>query len=51
MATPIPIVIASDFPLGKSLHFCYLRFTVENPRGFSRNETIAKHIVAFKTET
>src|SRR5690606_13991730 len=28
----------------KSSQICYLRFTAENPRGFSRNETIAKHV-------
>src|SRR5690606_15572180 len=33
------------FLIGKSSQICYLRFTAENPRGFSRNETIAKHVV------
>ncbi|WP_206080473.1 hypothetical protein, partial [Mangrovimonas sp. CR14] len=28
----------------KSSHFCYLWFTVENPCGFSRNETIAQNV-------
>src|SRR5690606_3973134 len=33
------------FLIGKSSQICYLRFTAENPRGFSRNETIAKHVM------
>jgi hypothetical protein len=28
----------------KIILFYYLRFTAENPRGFLRNETIAKHV-------
>jgi len=34
----------SDFPRGNSSQICYLRFTVENPHGFSCNKIIAKYV-------
>lgn len=43
-------MIASNIPRGKSLQIYYLRFKKENPREFSRNETIAKQVKSQKSK-